>query len=62
MDAYLWTLGAGVPGRAAQRAFAAALDCAWALALAFCAPRLHASIATSAEPLANSAANPGSGR
>ena len=62
VDAYLWTLWFGVPGRAPQRALAFALLCAWALALAYCGWRLRASIATSAEPLANSAANPGSGR
>ena len=48
--------------RAAVHRLAVALFCTWALALAYCARRLRASIATSAAPLANSAANPGSGR
>jgi hypothetical protein len=58
----LWRLWFGVPGRAPQRALAVALLVAWTLALAYCVPRLRASIAASAEPLANSTTNPGSGR
>jgi hypothetical protein len=62
IDVYLWRLWSGVPGRAPQRALAVALLCAWAIALAYCARRLRASVATSAQPLVNSAASPGSGR
>jgi hypothetical protein len=61
IDVYLWRLWFGVPGRAEQRALALALLGAWVLALAYCARRLRASIAASADPLANSAVNPGSG-
>jgi hypothetical protein len=62
LDVYWWTLWTGVPGRAPARGLAIALAIAWALALAYCARRLRASLATSAEPAANSTANPGSGR
>jgi len=45
VDVYLWTLWVGVPGREPHRALACALLLAWALAFAFCALRLRASIA-----------------
>ena len=44
VDSYLWSLWFGVPGREPNRVLACALALAWALALAFCATRLHASI------------------
>jgi hypothetical protein len=62
VDVYAWTLWFGVPGRPPQRALALALLVVWTIAIAYCARRLRASIAASAEPLANSTANPGSGR
>jgi hypothetical protein len=62
VDNYLWSLWFGVPGRAPARGLALALVIAWALALAYSARRLRASIATSDAPPAKSAANPGSGR
>jgi len=61
VDVYLWTLWFGVPGRAPQRALAVALLLVWGIAFAYCVRRLRASIATNADPIANSAVNPGSG-
>jgi hypothetical protein len=61
IDIYLWRLWSGVPGRAPQPALALGLLGAWALAFGYCVRRLRASIATSAEPLASSAVDPGSG-
>jgi hypothetical protein len=48
VDSYLWTLWFGVPGRAPNRALAAALLLAWAVALGWCARRLRASLADEA--------------
>jgi hypothetical protein len=61
VDVYLWRLWSGVPGRAPQHALALALLAAWAAVFGYCVRRLRASMATSAVPLASSAASPGSG-
>jgi len=60
VDVWWWTLWTGVPGRTPQRALAVELAVAWAVALAYCARRLRANIATSAEPLVRGS-NHGSG-
>ena len=62
IDSYLWSLWFGVPGRAPRRLLACALLLAWALAIAFCARRLRASIAASAAPLGPSTRESGLGQ